>query len=119
MSCQASMVADDYLDDDGECVEWREATVIARKAQRCHECLATIAKGERHETATGCVAGEGWNTWRRCAACAALAEMIATAMDLCIPWGALRSFCEDHQDDERHPWLNWNKWHATARKQAP
>jgi hypothetical protein len=109
VSCTATNYADDYCEEP--CESWSEATVTARKRHHCSECSTAIQPGERYERATGLLRGDGWQTWRRCMVCVALQEAIVMVLDTCVPYGALRLFCdEDIADEDLARQLNFGDW---------
>lgn len=85
-----------YEDGDGEyCAIWEERWVRGRKSHRCCECGGKITVGERHGYGKGLMAGEGWQTFRRCAACMMLAEQVAQINGACPVWGGLDMSADD------------------------
>lgn len=91
-----------YEESDEVCESWSEGAVQrARTEHQCCECLTEIPAGSRYCWARGLIDGTGWHTWKRCTACAALAELMALTYGTCPLWGNLFDYCDQAGFDVR------------------
>lgn len=98
MGCSDSCVV---MDLDGYSEFTRETTPRARKAYKCHECLAVIGAGERHQYLAGKCEGDFWDA-RTCAPCAEIRKaFVCDTYVIGELWEALR--------DQLFP--DWKDWH--------
>ena len=97
---------------DEECSMWKEKWLTTSKSHQCCECGVDIPVKERVGKATGVYGGE-WMIYYRCASCMILAEMVATANELCPLWGGLDESRDYLDPDMPSPREFRKKWEAS------